>query len=175
MPFPGLAAGRGQGPRRGCHVGPWAVAFHLPLWGPHHTVPWGRATVIKTGKLAGRGCAKLGEHTASPKRAATPQLQLAPVTQWTLFPGLVLYVKSYFLEVGKDVRERRGGGSPNSHCWRGHPGTYQRGHPLEEVDALPIIDVVRLPALWETGGERGSQAPAYLRTPPFGWLPQQLP
>lgn len=26
-------------------------------------------------------------------------------------------------------------------------GTYQWSHPLEEVDAVPVIDVVRLPAL----------------------------
>lgn len=46
----------------------------------------------------------------------------------------------------------------------GHLGTYQRSHPLEEVDALPVIDVVGLPAL--PGTRRGdSQAPAS-RTPP---------
>lgn len=31
-------------------------------------------------------------------------------------------------------------------------GTYQWSHPLEEVDALPVIDVVRLPALREHAG-----------------------
>lgn len=48
-------------------------------------------------------------------------------------------MKPEFLAVGEGERESRGGG--------GHLGTYQRSHPLKEVDALPVIDVVGLPAL----------------------------
>lgn len=40
----------------------------------------------------------------------------------------------------------------------GQENTYQRGHPLKEVDALSIIDVVCLPALRVTGGKRYSQS-----------------
>lgn len=45
--------------------------------------------------------------------------------------------------------------------------TYQWGHPLKEVDALPIIDVVRLPALRGTGGKRYSQVSAHGPIPSF--------
>ena len=39
-------------------------------------------------------------------------------------------------------------GSQNPHLgWWRCLDTYQWGHPLEEVDALPVIDVVRLPTL----------------------------
>lgn len=36
----------------------------------------------------------------------------------------------------------------------GHLGTYQWGHPLEEVDTLPIIDVVCLATLRGHTGRR---------------------
>lgn len=52
--------------------------------------------------------------------------------------------------MGKDDREGRGG--------EGHLGTYQRSHPLEEVDAFPVVDVVRLPALG--GTRKGEQSGA---------------
>lgn len=74
-----------------------------------------------------------------PKGQLQPNSSSASVTQWTLFPELVLKMKSDVLEVGKDGKVSRGGG--------GHLGTYQRSHPLEEVDALPVIDVVGLPTL----------------------------
>lgn len=79
---------------------------------------------------------------------------------------LVLNVKSDFWK-----RERMTGreeaGIPEISLGEGRLGTYQRGHPLKDVDTLPVIDVVRLPTLRGTGGERGSQAPAHrLPTPP---------
>lgn len=54
--------------------------------------------------------------------------------------------------LGKNEREK------NSHSgWGRHLGTYQGGHPLEEVDALAIIDVVCLPTLRGTNKEGDSQ------------------
>ena len=51
------------------------------------------------------------------------------------------------LERGKGDRERRRGIPEFSVGLVVYLGTYQWSHPLEEVDALPVIDVVRLPAL----------------------------
>ena len=54
--------------------------------------------------------------------------------------------------VGKEARTegiletRSGLGDQNTHQW---------GHPLKEVDALPVVDVVCLPTLRETG-EKGA-------------------
>lgn len=47
----------------------------------------------------------------------------------------------------------------------GHLGTYQWSHPLEEVDTLPIIDVVCLATLRGTYREGDSQASAHQPDP----------
>lgn len=53
-------------------------------------------------------------------------------------------------------------------------GTYQWGHPLKEVDALPIVDVICLAALrGHTGRGTVRHLPPSL-TPPFQ-MAQQLP
>lgn len=49
--------------------------------------------------------------------------------------------------------------------WWGGENTYQWGHPLKEVDTLPVMDVVCLPALRVTGGKRYSQMSAHSPTP----------
>lgn len=54
--------------------------------------------------------------------------------------------------VGKDLRLEDG--ILESCSGLGDQNTYQWGHPLKEVDAVSIIDVVHLPTLGVTG-EKG--------------------
>lgn len=83
-------------------------------------------------------------------------------------PGLP-NVNSWALEVGKDIRTEDG--ILESHSGLGDQNTYQWGHPLKEVDALPIIDVVRLPTLRVTGETRYCQMSAHSPTPHFLMAP----
>lgn len=135
------------------------------------------STVNMIGKQAGRDCGKLGEHTAPQRGSHDPAPASSNVAQWMLLAEVVLNVKfSDFLEVGKHDRERRHE-DPGVLPWGGggRLGTYQRGHPLEDVDALPVVDVVCLPALRGTHGERDSQAPAHRLTPPLRMAPRSCP
>lgn len=107
-----------------------------------------------------------------PKGSRHPAPVRSSEPQWMLSPELVLNVKSDFWK-----RERMTGreeaGIPEISLGEGRLGTYQRGHPLKDVDTLPVIDVVRLPTLRGTGGERGRQAPAHRLPPPS--CSEQLP
>lgn len=50
---------------------------------------------------------------------------------------------------GRKESKNRGGDFRDS-LWARDQNTHQWGHPLKEVDALPVVDVVRLPTLRET-------------------------
>lgn len=72
------------------------------------------------------------------------------------------------LVVGKEAKTEDG--ILETHSGLGDQNTHQWGHPLKEVDALPIIDVVCLPALRVTG-EGYSQMSAHSLTPDSQLLP----
>lgn len=138
---------------------------HHIIWWITSKMPQGQQSA-STGKQAGRDCGTRGEHMAPQRGSRHPAPVRSSEPRWMLSAQLVLNVKSDFWK-----RERMTGreeaGIPEISLGEGRLGTYQRGHPLKDVDTLPVIDVVRLPTLRGTGGERGRQAPAHrLPTPP---------
>lgn len=144
---------------------------HHIMWWVTSKMPQGQQSA-STGKQAGRDCGTRGEHMAPQRGSRHPALVHSSEPRWMLSPELVLNVKSDFWK-----RERMTGreeaGIPEISLGEGRLGTYQRGHPLKDVDTLPVIDVVRLPTLRGTGGERGGQAPAHRLPPPS--CSEQLP
>lgn len=95
----------------------------------------------------------MGELMAPQRGSHDPAPASSNVAWWTVLPLQVFNGKSgFFWKQERGDRQRRHGDPQILTCQGRYLGTYQWGHPLEEVDTLPVIDVVRLPAL---GGDPG--------------------
>ena len=141
----------------------FGTTFYLPLWESHHTVWWitgktpqgEQSTYIR--KQAGRDYCKLREHKASQRGSHNSAPVSANVIQWTLSRTGFECEIFWFFRSGKGWQGEKRWGIPefSLKVGVGHPSTYQWGHPLKEVDALPIVDVVCLTALGAGGGRKG--------------------